>query len=172
VTVHYRPGTEADTKAGVAYAAPFAGFSDETRTVTFRSEYGEFPRYRALMPGQADTSAMVDAGALSAAVKRAAVLAERNAPVHLTFDPGASRVVIQAGTDGRTAGEESVDAIVDGAGPGTVGYNPDYLMSLLAGVTGDAWLSWQAPAKPLVVSSTDDTDPYRALICPIKLAGN
>lgn len=172
VTVHYQPATEPDSDAGVSYAAPLGGFSDETRTVTFRAEYSEFPRYRALMPGDPDVSALVNAETLAGAIKRAAVLAERNTPVRLTFGPDLPTVVIQAGTAGETAAEENVDVAYFGADTMTVAYNPAYLLSLLAGVTGDAQLNWQAPAKPLVVTSADDTDPYRALICSIKLAGN
>jgi DNA polymerase-3 subunit beta len=163
VTVHYSPA------AGTV--PMFGGLSDETRTVTFRADSGDFPRYRALMPGQADVTALVDAGALAAAVKRAAVVCERNTPVRLTFAPDSPRVVIQAGTEGESAAEESVDVAFDGAGAMTVAYNPGYLVSVLAGVTGDAWLSWTTPARPLVVSSAGETDPYRALIIPIRLAG-
>lgn len=170
VTVHYQPATAPDSKAGVSYAAPFGGFSDGTRTVTFRTEFGEFPRYRALMPGQADMSALVNADTLAGAVKRAATLIERGAPVRLTFGPELPTVGIAAGTDGETATEESVDVAFDGPGTMTVGYNPAYLLSVLAGVTGDAWLSWTKPDRPVVVSSADQADGYRALVMPLRIS--
>ena len=50
---------------------------------------GEFPKYRALLPVRvADAWPAVDTGAFVEAVKRVALVAERNTPVRLTFSAG------------------------------------------------------------------------------------
>ena len=64
------------------------GFDGGGRRTTTRLLEGEFPKYRSLLPTESASVADVDTGALVEAVKRVALVAERNTPVRLTFAGG------------------------------------------------------------------------------------
>lgn len=156
----------------------FAGFSDGTRSMIIHTMAGEFIRYESILRMTGDAaSAMVEAPALAAAVKRAGGQCERNMPVTLQFTPDS--VTVTTTRDGEVSYSESVPVsleVRDGADGitaegWTVAYNPAYLGSMLAGVDGLAILSWATPGKPVMVRPADDSARYLALVMPIRLAG-
>ena len=61
------------------------GFEGGGRQTTTRLLGGEFPRYQALLPSQANSTAELSTPMLAEAVKRVALVAERNTPVRLSF---------------------------------------------------------------------------------------
>jgi DNA polymerase III subunit beta len=151
---------------------------DDGRTYTVRTLDGAFPKWRALMP-TGDDMPTVTAGApeLLAAVKRAAVVAERNTPVRLTVDPSGTVTVAAGGGD-----EARCAATVKGATADprweAAAFNPAYLSDAVAavGAKGAAAVAHQlvrigqtSPVKPALL--TRDGDPMRVLLMPVRLAG-
>jgi DNA polymerase-3 subunit beta len=106
------------------------------RKVTMRlgADIDRFPRAAALIPGQGDIKAAltIDAAALSAAVKRAALVAAKNTPVHLT--PTGGMLHIEAGTGDEAGYAEDVPGQFDGE-PFPAAFNPAYLLDALNAVT-------------------------------------
>ena len=74
--------------------------SRESRRTTNRLLDGEFPKYRALLPSESSSIAVVESAALLETVKRVALVADRNTPVRLSFEEG--QLVVEAG-----AGDEA-----------------------------------------------------------------
>src|SRR5215813_2611218 len=72
------------------------GFEGGGRRATTRLLGGEFPRYQALLPNHVTSTAELSTGVLVEAVKRVALVAERNTAVRLAFAPG--QLVLEAGT--------------------------------------------------------------------------
>ena len=120
----------------VSLAAPgtgdgIVGFEGEVaggnRRATTRLLDGEFPKVRGIIPTDAAiaTRVRIDTATLVEAVKRVALVAERNAPVRLTFDE--DTVTLDAGSGDEAQASESIEARVVGE-PVTVGFNPTYLL--------------------------------------------
>jgi DNA polymerase-3 subunit beta len=113
---------------------------------------------------------MVD---LIEAVKRVALVAERNTPIRLTFEEG--QVVLEAGSGEDAQASEALPSSVDGPAIAT-GFNPGYLLDGLQAVDAPfAHLSFTEPLKPAVIQGADnaDADPipgYRYLAMPIRLS--
>lgn len=151
----------------------FAGFGDGERELIIRTVSGEFPKMRHLLPKSFAASAGVDAGALGKAVKMAGGMVGRNTAVKLKFYRDSVTVIAEK--DGNVVTRETVPCELDlPAGEGhrpvgfVVGFNPEYLGSLLAAVKGAVRMSFTAPGKPVQITAGG---PWRSLLCPHKLAG-
>jgi DNA polymerase-3 subunit beta len=156
-------------KVAAHFGENHAGFSDGTRELIIRCLDGEFLKYRQLLKDDFEAHAVLDAAVLAGAVKRAGAALERNEPVRMHFDPAESVVTVTAMRDGTIASTEQVAAAFEGAAL-DIAFNPVYLGSLLTGVTGPARLSFNGARKPAQVTSTDETDAYRAIVVPIRTA--
>ena len=83
----------AGAEVSIALALPgengdgMIGFEGGGRRATTRLLGGEFPRYQALLPDQVNATAELPASLLAESVKRVALVAERNTPVRLSFQP-------------------------------------------------------------------------------------
>lgn len=155
-------------------AGPRIAFSDGTREMITRTEGGEFPKWSRLFPSGVSASATVDAPALAAALKRAGSASERNSGVHLRF--GRDGVTVTAHRDGEVSSRETVPCVLDvpgGEGYRVTGwrgaYNPAYLASMLAGVTGAARLAWSGRGKPVLVRPDGGAGGYRAIVMPVRV---
>ena len=71
------------------------GFAGAGRQTTTRLLSGEYPKYAALLPSEFSATAELVASSFAEAVKRVALVAERNTPVRLAFSPG--QLVLEAG---------------------------------------------------------------------------
>ena len=152
----------------------FAAFSDGSHEMIIRTEGGEFPRYRALFPGQIGASASLDAPALAAALKRAALASERNGPAILKFTR--ESVTVTAHRDGIVSSTETLPCELDaptGEGYAVTGwrgaYNPAYLASILAGVDGTARLAWGGPGKPVTSDGGRDRGRIPGMVMPVRV---
>jgi DNA polymerase III subunit beta len=111
--------------------------------------------------------------ALVEAVKRVALVAERNTPVRLTFEEG--QVVLEAGSGEDAQASEGLPGWVDGP-PIATGFNPGYLLDGLQAIDAPfAHLSFTEPLKPAVLQGAQSAegDPvpgYRYLAMPIRLS--
>jgi DNA polymerase III subunit beta len=146
------------------------GFEGAGRRTTTRLLGGEFPRYQALLPTNLLTTAELSAGSLAEAVKRVALVAERNTAVRLTFSTG--QLVLEAGTGDEAQAQEVLEASFDGEDL-SIAFNPQYLLDGLAAIDSDtARISFTEAGKPALITGKpgpDGVTDYRYLLMPIRL---
>ncbi|MPZ95355.1 MAG: DNA polymerase III subunit beta [Propionibacteriales bacterium] len=145
-----------------------------TRSTTTRLLDGEFPKVRALFPSESATVARVDTPTLVEAVKRVALVAERNTPVRLSFSKG--QVTLEAGSGDEAQASESVEADVDGDDI-AIGFNPGYLLDGLGAIDAPvAHLAFTQATRPAALAGAGDlgaepTLDFRYLLMPVRLQG-
>jgi DNA polymerase-3 subunit beta len=150
------------------------GFEGGRRRTTTRLLDGEFPKVRRIIPAEAAiaTRARIDTAGLVEAVKRVALVAERNTPVRLRFCE--STLTLDAGTGDEAQASESLEARVAGE-PVTVGFNPAYLLDGLNAICAPvAQLAFTQAAKAaeLIGLPDFDGDPiseFRYVVVPVRL---
>jgi DNA polymerase III subunit beta len=165
------------------------GFEGAGRRTTTRLLGGEFPPYRSLLPGSATAIGELATAAFSEAVKRVALVAERNTALRLTFSPG--QAVLEAGTGDEAQAVEVLDAsyeftgspdAVESDNPDAfrpdgleVAFNPQYLLDGLAAIDSDtARMTFTKPGKAVLITGKPGPDgetDYRYLLMPIRLGG-
>ena len=104
------------------------------------------------------------------AVKRVALVADRNAPVRLEFADGT--VALTAGGEDEGRAEEQLEVTYDGD-PITTAFNPQFLLDGLGALaTGTARMLFTSSTKPVVLRprGADGAD-YTYLIMPVRLPG-
>jgi DNA polymerase-3 subunit beta len=169
-------GGAADVSLALATggATELIGFEAAGRRTTSLLVDGEYPKVRALFPDSSPTHAVVDAQVLTAAVRRVALVAERNTPVRLTFTDGV--VTLEAGQGEEAQASEAVECTLEGEEL-SIAFNPQFLLDGLGALSLPlARLSFTQSTKPAVISGqaelgADDDDSYRYLIMPVRLAG-
>ncbi len=135
---------------------------------------GEYPKVRSLFPAESPTHAVVDTHVLIEAVRRVALVAERNTPVRLGFTDGI--VTLEAGQGEDAQASEAVECSLTGEEM-SIAFNPQFLLDGLGALTTPfARLSFTQPQKPAVLSGQaeadgEDDETYRYLIMPVRLAG-
>jgi DNA polymerase III subunit beta len=152
------------------------GFSGATNgrasRATTRLLDATFPAYRSLLPTEWASTAEVAVAPLVEAVKRVALVAERNAPVRLEFGDGS--VALTAGGEDEGKAEEQLEVGYDGD-PITTAFNPQFLLDGLGALTsGSARLLFTSSNKPVVLrpeASSSDAADYTYLIMPVRLPG-
>ncbi|MGA0208352.1 MAG: DNA polymerase III subunit beta [Candidatus Nanopelagicales bacterium] len=148
------------------------GFEGDNRRTTTRLLDGEFPKYRSLLPNESSTHAIVDTAALIDAVKRVALVAERNTPVRLAFAD--SEVALRAGAGDDAKAEESLEASLEGEAI-EIAFNPGYLLDGLAAMNApSARFAFTQATRPAVVTGMDDNSvigEYQYLLMPVRLTG-
>jgi DNA polymerase-3 subunit beta len=114
----------------------------------------------------------IDTATLVEAVKRVALVAERNAPVRLTFSE--DTVTLDAGSGDEAQASESIEARMAGE-PVTVGFNPTYLLDGLNAIgTSVAHLAFTQATKPAELTGVKDFDgepisEFRYVLMPVRL---
>jgi DNA polymerase III subunit beta len=131
-----------------------------------------FPAYRSLLPTDWASTAEVAVAPLVEAVKRVALVADRNAPVRLEFTDGS--VALSAGGDDEGRAEEQLEVDYEGE-PITTAFNPQFLLDGLGALSsGSARLLFTSSNKPVVLRAdapgADGAD-YTYLIMPVRLPG-
>jgi DNA polymerase-3 subunit beta len=153
------------------------GFEGGGRQTTTRLLEGEFPKYRSLLPSESASVATVETAPFVEAVKRVALVAERNTPIRLAFSAG--EVVLEAGAGDEAQASEAMPADLTGAEI-SIAFNPGYLLDGLGAIAAShAQLAFTTPSKPAVITpgpseSSGDSEPdadYRYLIMPVRLSG-
>jgi DNA polymerase-3 subunit beta len=162
------------------------GFEGGGRRTTTRLLGGEFPPYRSLLPGSATAVGELATAPFSEAVKRVALVAERNTALRLSFTPG--QAVLEAGTGDEAQATEVLEASYefhgdpDGEQPGAddfqaegleAAFNPQYLLDGLAAIDSDtARLAFTRPGKAVLITGKpgpDGENDFRYLLMPIRL---
>jgi DNA polymerase-3 subunit beta len=157
------------------------GLASAGRRTTSRLLEGEFPKYRALLPAESTSLATVETAPFMEAVRRVALVAERNTPVRLSFS--ASELVLEAGSGEEAQASEAIDAQLDGADI-AIAFNPGFLLDGLGALdTPRARLAFTTPGKPAVITGVlgeadeagasplaDGAPDYRYLLMPVRLS--
>jgi DNA polymerase-3 subunit beta len=125
-------GGAVDAGGSAAAGDAMIGFETGERRLTTRLLAGEFVRYRSRFPEEFGCTADLPAGAFAEAVRRVALVAERGAPVQLSFAPG--RVAVEAATPGRARARETVAADFTGDEP-MIAFSPHYLLDGVVAAT-------------------------------------
>lgn len=150
------------------------GFEGGARRTTTRLLDGEFPKYQSLLPSESPIVAVIETAPFVDAVKRVALVAERNTPVRLSFTAGAATLEAGSGDDAQAS--ETIEAELDGDEI-AIAFNPGYLLDGLGAIDAPyAQLSFTTPTKPAVLTgrATADAEPsrdYRYLLMPVRLSG-
>ncbi len=158
---------------GAAGGDGLVGFEAGSRRTTTRLLDGEYPKVASIFPTTSDTEAVIKTAELVEAVKRVALVAERNTPVRLRFNDG--QVAIEAGAGDDAQASEAVEASVTGPEI-EIAFNPHYLLDGL-GAVGTAYsrISFTQPSRPAVLSGQEDLDgepdlTYRYVLMPVRFA--
>jgi DNA polymerase-3 subunit beta len=143
------------------------GFEGGGRRTTTRLLGGDFPAYQTLLPTTADSVAELATAPFAEAVKRVALVAERNTAVLLSFSSG--QLVLEAGTGDEAQAVEVLDAALEGNDI-QIAFNPAYLLDGLAALDSDSVrMSFTEPSKPALITGkpSPDAEPdYRYLVMP------
>jgi DNA polymerase-3 subunit beta len=158
------PGEEGGAGEGMI------GFEGGGRRTTTRLLGGDFPRYESLLPKQVNAVAELATAPFAEAVKRVALVAERNTAVRLSFSAG--QLVLEAGTGDEAQAEEVIDASFEGDDI-QIAFNPTYLLDGLTALDSDiARISFTESGKPALITgkpAPDEQPDFRYLLMPIRL---
>lgn len=165
-------GGSGDINIALSDNSELIGFESGGRRTTSLLVDGDYPKIRALFPDSTPIHATVETSTLVEAVRRVALVAERNTPVRLAFTDG--QLSLDAGTGEDAQASEAIDAALTGDEI-TVAFNPHYLSEGLNAFDSKyVRFSFTTPPKPAVVSAQDDIDgddddKYRYLLMPVRL---
>jgi DNA polymerase-3 subunit beta len=135
--------------------------------LTSRRIDGQFPNYKQLLPETFEIEIDTPRAPLLEVVRRAGLMAQRNAPLRLRFAEGELTISAQTQDVG-----EAVESIpVDFSGEALeIGFNPEFLREGLEAVAGDTVrLKLINRLRPGLVAAPEESFWY--LIMPIRLAG-
>ncbi|MEU6113896.1 DNA polymerase III subunit beta [Streptomyces sp. NPDC047117] len=150
------------------------GFEGAGRRTTTRLLEGDLPKYRTLFPTEFNSVAVIETAPFVEAVKRVALVAERNTPVRLSFEQGV--LILEAGSSDDAQAVERVDAQLDGDDI-SIAFNPGFLLEGLSAIDSPvAQLSFTTSTKPALLSGkpaadAEADDAYKYLIMPVRLSG-
>jgi DNA polymerase-3 subunit beta len=170
-------GAGSDVTLALAHGsgAELIGFEAGGRRTTSLLVDGEYPaKVRSLFPAESPTYAAVSTHALVEAVRRVALVAERNTPVRLSFTDGS--ITLEAGQGEDAQASEAVQAGLVGDEL-SIAFNPQFLLDGLGALNAPyARLSFTVPSKPAVITGQaefegDNDESYRYLLMPVRLAG-
>jgi DNA polymerase-3 subunit beta len=147
------------------------GFECGARRSMSRLLEDHFLDYLSRFPSEYSGIADVPTGAFIDAVRRVALVAERSAPIRLSFAAG--EVVLEAATGEEAHAIEAMPVCYDGA-PIQIAFNAQYLLEGLSALDSDtARLSLTSSARAaLLTGKTSDggvPGSYRYLLMPIRL---
>ncbi|NUL44782.1 DNA polymerase III subunit beta [Cellulosimicrobium funkei] len=149
------------------------GFASGGRRTTSLLVDGEYPKIRALFPESSPIHAVVPTAPLVEAVRRVALVAERNTAVRMMFNDG--HVTLDAGAGDDASANESLDSILNGDEI-TVAFNPSYLGEGLNVINAPyVRFSFTTAPKPALMTAqqeqdSPEQDDYRYLVMPVRLA--
>ncbi len=150
------------------------GFEGAGRRTTTRLLEGDLPKYKTLFPTEFNSVAVIETAPFVEAVKRVALVAERNTPVRLSFEQGV--LILEAGSSDDAQAVERVDAQLEGDDI-SIAFNPTFLLDGLSAIDSPvAQLSFTTSTKPALLSGKPAVDAeadeaYKYLIMPVRLSG-
>jgi DNA polymerase III subunit beta len=135
-------------------------------TLSSRLIDGQFPNYRQLLPESVEHELMLSSPELTDVVRRISLLAQKNAPLRLSFSEGSLNVSAQTPDVGEAS--EAIPVPFHGE-PFEIGFNPEFLRDGLESVESEELvLKLISPLRPGLIESPDGGD-FVYLIMPIRL---
>jgi DNA polymerase-3 subunit beta len=127
---------------------------------------GQFPNYRQLLPETVEHELRLATAELADVVRRISLLAQKNAPLRLSFSEGTLAVSAQTPDVGEAS--EAIPVPFHGE-QFEIGFNPEFLRDGLDSVdTDELVLKLISPLRPGLIESPDTGD-FVYLIMPIRL---
>ena len=127
---------------------------------------GQFPNYRQLLPETFEHELRIAGAELTEVVRRISLLAQKNAPLRLSFTAG--ELTISAQTPDIGEARESLPVPFQGEAL-EIGFNPEFLRAGLEAIEdGDVLVKLISPLRPGLIESGDESR-FRYLIMPIRL---
>jgi DNA polymerase-3 subunit beta len=127
---------------------------------------GQFPNYRQLLPESVEHELRLASVELTDVVRRVSLLAQKNAPLRLSFSEGTLTVSAQTPDVGEAS--EAIPVAFHGE-PFEIGFNPEFLRDGLESIeTDELVLKLISPLRPGLIESPDTGD-FVYLIMPIRL---
>jgi DNA polymerase-3 subunit beta len=135
-------------------------------TLSSRLIDGQFPNYRQLLPETYEHELTVDRAELLEVVRRISLMAQKNAPLRLSFAEGEVRISAQTPDVGEASEPMPVPF---GGEPFEIGFNPEFLVAGLESAgSDDVRLKLISPLRPGLVEAADGSG-FLYLIMPIRL---
>jgi DNA polymerase-3 subunit beta len=127
---------------------------------------GQFPNYRQLLPETVEHELRLSSAELTDVVRRVSLLAQKNAPLRLSFSEGTLTVSAQTPDVGEA--REAIPVPFHGE-QFEIGFNPEFLRDGLESIeSDDLILKLISPLRPGLIESPDNGD-FVYLIMPIRL---
>ncbi|MCW3067649.1 MAG: polymerase beta subunit [Solirubrobacterales bacterium] len=127
---------------------------------------GQFPNYRQLLPESVEHELRLSSAELTDVVRRISLLAQKNAPLRLSFSEGTLTVSAQTPDVGEAS--EAIPVPFHGD-PFEIGFNPEFLRDGLESIESEELLlKLISPLRPGLIESPDTGD-FVYLIMPIRL---
>jgi DNA polymerase-3 subunit beta len=135
-------------------------------TLSTRLIDGQFPNFRQLLPESYEHDVRLPRSEFLEVTRRVSQLAQRNAPLRLSFAPG--ELTVAAETPDVGDAKETMPASFEGE-PLEIGFNPDFLKEGIESVEGDeVLLRLISPLRPGLLQPVEGED-FRYLVMPIRL---
>jgi len=163
--VRIAAGSEADTLA-VSRGANQVVFELGDVVLSSRLIDGQFPNYRQLMPESVEHELRLSTAELTEVARRISLLAQKNAPLRLSFSEGTLTVSAQTPDIGEAS--ESIPVPFHGEAF-EIGFNPEFLKDGLESIeTEELVLKLISPLRPGLIETPEEGD-FVYLIMPIRL---
>jgi DNA polymerase III subunit beta len=135
-------------------------------TLNTRLIEGQFPNFRQLLPESYEHDVRLPRPEFLAVTRRVSQLAQRNAPLRLSFAPG--ELTVAAETPDVGDAKETMAAAFEGE-PLEIGFNPEFLKEGIESVEGgEVMLRLISPLRPGLLQPVVNDD-FRYLVMPIRL---
>ncbi|MBS1878348.1 MAG: DNA polymerase III subunit beta [Actinobacteria bacterium] len=156
---------EADT-AAITLLPNQAVFEAGSITLSTRLIDGQFPNFRQLLPESYEHDVRLPRDEFLEVTRRISQLAQRNAPLRLSFQPG--ELTVAAETPDVGDARETMPASFEGE-PLEIGFNPEFLKEGIESVGGEEiLLRLISPLRPGLLQPVESED-FRYLVMPIRL---
>jgi DNA polymerase-3 subunit beta len=163
--VRIAQGTDSDTIA-VSVGQNQVVFELGDTVLSSRLIDGQFPNYRQLLPESVDHELRLSTGEVTDVVRRISLLAQKNAPLRLSFSEGT--LTVSAQTPDVGGASEAIPVPFHGE-EFDIGFNPEFLRDGLESIESDELvLKLISPLRPGLIESPDTGD-FVYLIMPIRL---
>ncbi|HEX8691445.1 MAG TPA: DNA polymerase III subunit beta, partial [Longimicrobium sp.] len=154
----------------VARTQNHLGFRGEGWEIVSRTIEGPYPNWRQVIPADNDRVLIADRGALSAAVRRMAIVASEQTH-RIRFSLGGPMLRVSVETPDLGAAHEDVPVDYQGD-PLEIGFNAQYLLELLRYLpAGEVRMSFKAPERAAMLRPVEDEDGISTemLVMPLRL---
>jgi DNA polymerase III subunit beta len=160
----------ADTAVEVARSENHLGFRSADVQVYTRLIEGPYPNYEQVIPKDNDKNMVADKGALTAAVRRMAIVAsDQTHRIRMSLGGPSLKFSVESPDLG--AANEELEVEYDGD-PLEIGFNAQYLLELLRYMpTDEVRMTFKAPERAATMQplGNEDTPDYLCLVMPLRL---